>query len=90
MAFVANKENTSWRIVDGEAVVIHLETTHYYSLNPTGTFIWNLIADKPLAESAIVASVAEHYDQTPEQVAGDVENLLSELLQEKLIEDRPE
>ena len=33
-----------WQCFDEEVVVINLESGNYFSLNPTGTAIWNLLA----------------------------------------------
>ena len=88
MALAVVKENASWRIVDGEAVVIHLETTHYYSLNGTGTYIWELLAEQPMDADGIVSKVARHYERPEAEVAADVHALLQHLKQERLIEER--
>lgn len=88
MALAVVKENASWRIVDGEAVVIHLETTHYYSLNGTGTYIWELLAAAPMDAAGIVSEVARHYELPETEVASDVHALLQQLKQERLIEER--
>ena len=55
---------------DGETVLLHLERTTYYSLNPTGTQIWQgLKQGLPLWEvsqrlQAIFAVEADHADRS--------------------------
>lgn len=88
MALAVAKQNASWRIVDGEAVVIHLQTTHYYSLNGSGTYVWELLAEQPLDPPAIVVAVARHYDRPEAEVADAVHTLLRELIREQLVEER--
>jgi hypothetical protein len=87
MKYSVDQEHTSWRVVDGEAVVIHLDTTYYFGLNETGTFVWRLLAERPYDAEALVAAVASHYEQPPEAVADDVRRILGELKREKLIKE---
>lgn len=47
--------------VEGEAVLLDLESSYYFSLNETGTHIWRLI-EKGTPESAIVASILDEWD----------------------------
>jgi hypothetical protein len=55
---------------DGETVLLHLESTTYYSLNPTGTQIWQgLKQGLPLREvsqrlQALFAVEADHADRS--------------------------
>ncbi len=80
-----NRDNARWRIVDGEAVVIHLVHTHYYSLNRTGTFLWNLLLERDLSLDDLAAATADHYQQPLAAVRNDVGQLLDELTREDLL-----
>lgn len=88
MHYEVNTENALWRVLDGEAVIISVETSHYYSLNKTGTFIWGLLAEGPMSRDDLVARVAESYNRAPADVATDVAHILDELTAEKLITTR--
>lgn len=88
MRYEVNTENALWRILDGEAVIISVETSHYYSLNKTGTFIWGLLSEEALTREDLVARVAESYSRAPADVATDVAHILDELTAEKLITTR--
>ena len=35
----ANADKVAWRVVDGDAVIVHADSSAYYGLNSTGTFI---------------------------------------------------
>jgi hypothetical protein len=85
MQVTVNKDNALWRIVDGEAVLISAATSYYYSLNRTGTFVWNLLADGPLTRDHIVSRVADHYGVAAAAVRDDVGALLDQLRAEDLI-----
>lgn len=83
-----NRENARWRIVDGEAVVIHLVNTHYYSLNRTGTFVWNLLLERDLSLDDLATATADHYQQPLAAIRRDVGQLLEELTREDLLVTR--
>jgi hypothetical protein len=80
-----NRDAAYWRILDGEAVIISAETSHYYSLNATGTFIWELLVDGALTVGEITARVAERYTRPADEVFVDVQQVLVQLAAEKLI-----
>ena len=85
MRFRVDRERAYWRVLEGEAVVISAETSHYYSLNRTGTFVWNLLAEQALTPDEVVARVAARYERPEAQVSGDIRRLLDELAGEGLL-----
>jgi len=86
--YEVNEGTARWRVVDGEAVVIHSETSYYYGLNPTGTFLWGLLADHARTIDELVDAVAGHYDQPAAAVRPDVQQLVDELIAEDLLAER--
>lgn len=78
-------EGVVFEVVDGEAVVLNLNTGIYFTLNRTGTRIWELITEHGDLES-VRALMAEEYDAEPEQLAGDLERLAGELVDRGLVE----
>lgn len=87
MRYTIDQNNASWRVVDGEAVIIHLVTTHYYGLNATGTFLWNLLAEKPHTAAELAAALAGHYGEPVETVTADVDEILAGLVAEQLVKE---
>ena len=83
--YTVNRENARWRVVDGEAVVINLATSHYYSLNRTGTFIWNLLAERELGFDEILDALASRYRQVPDSIEPDLRRILDDLNRESLL-----
>ena len=75
-------------MVDGEAVVINLTNTHYYSLNKTGTFIWGLLVGAERSLDDLVDAVAIRYGRTSAAVSADVRSVLDELTRENLVVTR--
>lgn len=81
---IANEQVTA-SILDDEAVLVHLETTHYYNLNASGTLIWTLLQAGPTTLEQAVEAVAQAYDLNAANVSQDVQRLLDELVAEGLI-----
>jgi hypothetical protein len=50
--------------VDGEAVLIGIETGRYYGLDAIGTAIWNRI-EQPCSIDALCAGLAEEFEGDP-------------------------
>ncbi len=88
MKYLVNKNNATWRILEEEAVIINNETSFYYSLNKTGTYIWNLLVEKELTLDEIADKVSIHYQQTKKEIISDIKEVLDNLLEEKLIQRR--
>ena len=76
----------AWQIVDGEAVVVDLESGVTIGLNPTATFIWSNLAGRE--ESDLAAATAEHFGISGDEAASDVREFLAELRQRALIVER--
>lgn len=88
MKYRVNSDKVTWRILDDEAVIIHNDTSYYYSLNTTGTYVWNLLIDNWMDIDEIVTNVCSHYDQKGEQIIADIKDMMDNLYKEKLIERR--
>jgi len=77
-------EEVAAKVIDGEAIIINLTTGVYYSLDPTGSEVWSLLeAGHDL--DAIAGHLGGRYDVPASTCRGDVERLVDQLLDEKLI-----
>ena len=84
-AVLTRSESASFEVVGGEAIVIHLDTGTYYSLDEIGTIFWEMLdGHKTLAD--IGAHIAERYEVEPEMVTGDLVELADDLVTERLVE----
>jgi len=71
-------------VVDDGAVVLHMRTKRYFSLNETGLAIWRMLEDDvPVADIAI--RLAEFYEIEAAAASDAVTGLLGELASEELI-----
>lgn len=80
----ANTDNAAWRIVDGEAVIVHAVSSAYYGLNSTATFIWQTIVSEPMASHDIAERVTARFGVTGDSIRTEVEAFLAGLEAEGL------
>lgn len=77
-------ENVVWNAVPGELVLLNADSGGYYALDDVGADIWRLLAD-----SSSVAEVKERmvelYDGEPGRIAADVDRLVADLLENRLL-----
>lgn len=85
MIYSVDKDKARWRWVDGEVVLLHAETSFYYNLNDTGSFLWQLLSEAGRSKTELVKALAERHRLADEAVVLDVEALLGELIEEGLV-----
>ena len=83
--FVANASNVAWRVLDGEAVMVHSETSAYYGLNASATYVWEAIQAQPLSLEDIARRMATHFALGPDVARNDVAAFLESLGREGLV-----
>jgi hypothetical protein len=66
------------------AVLLNLQTKRYFSLNETGTRIWEMV-QQMTDEEAIVAALLSEYDVGEPVVRAEVRRILDELIEAQLI-----
>jgi hypothetical protein len=77
--------DAAFAAVEDGAVVLHMRTKRYYSLNETGTFVWRRLEDG-VDRGDIVVQVVAEYDVGIAEAEIAVARLLEELMQEGLIQ----
>lgn len=70
---------------DTEAVLLHLDTKRYYTLNETGTRIWELLQQSRNAQE-IALALQDNYALTDEEALPLLLAFVDELLQEGLVQ----
>jgi hypothetical protein len=76
--------DAAFAAVEDGAVVLHMGTKRYYSLNETGTFVWRRLEDG-VEDTDIAAQMVEEYDVGIDVAKRAVAGLLEELVKESLI-----
>jgi len=82
--FRVNTPTVTHETIDGEAVIINLDSGNYYSLVDVGSFVWGLI-EKGASASELRNVVLQSYQGNDSDVDRGVEELLAQLQQENLI-----
>ncbi|WP_029010457.1 PqqD family peptide modification chaperone [Azospirillum halopraeferens] len=80
---VANEDLLSTEL-DGETVMMDVESGQYYALNDVGSRIWRDLA-APVEVAALCRRLEEEYDAPPETIRAGVLRLLDRLLDKRLI-----
>jgi hypothetical protein len=70
-------------LADG-AVLLNLQTKRYFSLNETGTRIWEMV-QQTSDEEAIVTTLLSEYDVEEPMARTEVRRILDELIEAQLI-----
>ena len=80
---VKHSPNATFQIVADEAILIHLNTGVYYSLNDVGTSFWNMLdGQRTIGECA--DAIAAEYDAPRDVILSDLIELANDLASEDL------
>ena len=82
--FRVNTPTVTHETIDGEAVIINLDSGNYYSLLEVGSFIWSLV-EKGASKGEVQNLVLQTYQGNATDIDRGVQELLAQLQQEKLI-----
>ena len=77
-------EEVLFRELDGEAVILHLESGKYFGLDKVGTHMWSLLSEHGQVEPAYQA-LLEHYEVEAERLQGDLLELIDKLAEQGLL-----
>jgi hypothetical protein len=80
---VAAREQVS-RDLNGEMIILHLGTGHYYGINGVGNRIWELI-QQPIRVSEVRDKLCAEFDVEPARCEQDLLELLQQLASRSLI-----
>lgn len=82
--FRVNSPQVTHETIDGEAVILNLDTGSYYSVNQAGATIWRLL-DAGASLRRIVQTLTASYTGDPQEIETGVYALVEKLEQERLI-----
>jgi hypothetical protein len=71
--------------VDGEAVLLNLQTGKYFGLDPVAFRMWQLLTSSDTPEEAFVA-LEHEYDVQQQTLRGDLNRLLEQLVEQQLLQ----
>ena len=71
--------------IDGETVILHVDSGTYYGLNEVATYLWDALEHgRSVAE--LRDDILEEYDVSPERCERDLESVLTTMAEADLIE----
>lgn len=77
-------DDTVYRELDGETVLLQLDAGRYYGLDEVGTRLWQLMIERRRLEDVVEAALSE-FDVTRDQLEMDVLRLAGELVERRLL-----
>lgn len=83
--YIRNEENLSSKIHD-EIVMVNIDLGNYFSLNPVGSDIWEILQDETSSDE-LISKLMEMYEIDEATCSKEVNSFLSELLAKKLIRE---
>lgn len=78
-------EQVLFRELEGESVLLNIETETYFGLDDVGTRMWNVLAEHDSIQSAYETLLAE-YDVDPQTLKQDMESIIGQLHDKGLIQ----
>ncbi len=80
-------EHVTWKALEGESVLLNLETGVYFSLNETGTAAWELF-DGATSLATVGEALCARFNVSAEQARQDLFELTLTLVKEGLVKVR--
>lgn len=87
--FRINPDRIAHETIEGETIVIDLETGAYYSLQGTGADIWRMLGHG-WSSDEVASELARSFGAPVDDLAGPVRQFVRALISEELIEHWPE
>lgn len=81
---IAIDPNVMHQSIDGEAVLLHLESGIYYGLDAVGTRVWELL-NTEIDFEQLLEKIQQEFDVDPEQLEEDLKSFLQELKNLKIV-----
>lgn len=80
------REGVAAQVVNGEAVLLNIESGEYFSLNRVGSRVWEL-CDGTRSAANIISVICDEFDVPEDVVAVDAGEFLAALEQDNLLEE---
>jgi hypothetical protein len=80
----ANEPEIASKIMDGEAILINLQTGAYYSLRDAGAVVWQAVCGHRTRQE-ILDRVVSHFGRAPDGLDNDLSELLGQFQEENLV-----
>ena len=85
--FIRVSPGTLHRELQGEGVLLQLDTGEYFGLDPVGERVWSLIAEHGDLDT-VLSHLLEEFDVDADTLTRDLDALVAELINHRLVEER--
>jgi hypothetical protein len=82
--------NVAWRVTDGEAIVLHADSSAYFGLNLSGTMLWAQLAEHPMTADELASWAQRHFTGTPATLLQEIHTFIEQLQTGNLLETADE
>ena len=82
---LAPTQDTLINVIEGESVLLNLNSESYFGLDPIGTRMWTLLTNSESIQSAYEALLDE-YDVSADDLRRDMQDLIEKLVANGLVE----
>lgn len=65
MQYQVDTDSAVWKIIDGEAVVVHADSSEYFGLNVSATALWEVLASSAASTEQLAELLVEQFDREP-------------------------
>jgi hypothetical protein len=83
-AKITAEDNTRWKQLDTDIVVLNLDTGYYFTLNETASWLWKLFDGKRTVKE-IIQEACLYFDVDEQKVYDDLHETVTILLKNKLV-----
>ena len=81
-------ENVVFQVLDGQAVVLNLDSGYYFGLNEVGTRFWQRLGETGSLDT-IVEGLLGEFEVERSVLEQDIAELINDLKTRKLVEEAP-
>lgn len=78
--------NVAWRVTDGEAIVLHADSSAYFGLNLSGTMLWSQLAERSMSVAQLAGWAERHFAGTPATLQQEINTFIDQLQTGKLLD----
>ncbi len=82
---LSRREEIIAGLVDGDLMLLNIETGYYHTVNPTGRRIWELL-EQPRSLDEICAALSQEFNVSPQDCLAQTHIFIQELLQRNVVQ----
>ena len=80
-----NSQDIMHETIDGEVVIVNLDSGAYYAFDGSGEYIWDRLSESGASQEQLVSALEPRFTASVPTIRAGVEHFLAQLLEEALI-----